>query len=130
MIIDTSALIALVENEPECQAGSACLQSAPICRLSAASFVELSIVLSRRLPEQANQLATSLLDRFGNIVATVTFPQALLAREAFQTFGKSRHPASLNFGDCFAYALAKSHNEPLLFVGNDFSRTDILPALS
>ena len=101
------------------------MTNSAICLLSAASLVETSIVAMRlRTPDPVTAF-DDLIDKLGIEVVSVDREQALLAREAFRRFGKGRHKAGLNFGDCFAYALAKQTNEPLLYKGNDFSQTDI-----
>jgi ribonuclease VapC len=90
--------------------------------------VEASLVLMRRRTTAATAALDSLIGHLRIQIISVDHHQALLAREAFQRFGKGRHPAALNFGDCFAYALAKQTGEPLLYKGNDFRRTDIAAA--
>ena len=130
MIIDTSAVLAILRSEPDADVCASAVALADIRRISAGSLLEASIVvdasrdpiLSRRLDEWVNRLQI--------IVEPVTFEQAEIGREAYRDFGKaSGHPARLNFGDCFAYALAKVTREPLLFIGQDFSRTDVTPAI-
>ena len=120
MILDTSALAAIFFDEPEA--------AATHCAMSAATFVELSMVLESQIGPGAVQQWDELLERTGIVVEPVTVEQAYIARQSFTRFGKGRHPAALNFGDCFSYGLAKVKNEPLLFKGNDFTRTDILSA--
>ena len=92
-------------------------------------FIELSIVLESQFAGEAAQQCDALFRRVGIVIEPVTVEQAHLARQAFHDFGKGRHPAGLNFGDCFAYALAKITGEPLLFKGEDFKKTDIVSAL-
>jgi ribonuclease VapC len=99
------------------------------CRLSAAGFVETSIIVESRGGPDARRFLEALLRRAAVSIEPVTAEQAVLAREGFSDYGKGRHPASLNFGDCFSYALAKATGEPLLFKGDDFRKTDIIPAL-
>ncbi|MDQ3693586.1 MAG: type II toxin-antitoxin system VapC family toxin [Chloroflexota bacterium] len=126
MIVDSSVILAILQDEPE---GPACLLAvgrAPIVRLSAASFFEAALVIDAK----RNPIATRRFDDFirssAAIIEPVTETQARIAREAYRDFGKgSGHPARLNFGDCFAYALAKDQDEPLLFIGQDFVHTDI-----
>jgi ribonuclease VapC len=104
------------------------MTNSAICLLSAVSLVEVSMVVMRlRAPDPVAAL-DNLIDKLGIEIVPVDRGQAFLAREAFRRFGKGRHPAALNFGDCFAYALAKQAGEPLLYKGNDFSETDILSA--
>lgn len=130
MIVDTSALIAILHDEPEATACIRALYAAPNCRISAASFLEAGIVIdSARSPVPSRRL-DDLLRQAGVIIAPVTEEQARIARAAYRDYGRgSGHPARLNFGDCFAYALARATGEPLLFKGGDFAHTDIKPAL-
>lgn len=130
MIVDTSALVAILAHEPGFELLDDAITRAPSCRLSAAGFVETSIVVESRGGPDARRFLESLLRRAGISVEPVTVEQALLAREAFSDYGKGRHAAGLNFGDCFSYALAKATGEPLLFKGDDFRKTDVIPALS
>jgi ribonuclease VapC len=99
------------------------------CRMSTATFVELSIVVHRQLGEEGLRQAQLFIERAGVQLEPVSVEQALVAQRAFVNFGKGRHRAGLNFGDCFSYALAVVAGEPLLFKGKDFSLTDIEPAL-
>jgi ribonuclease VapC len=101
-----------------------------VCRISAASFVEASIVAESRLGDQGLRQCDSFFRTSRISIEPVTEEQALLARQAYSDYGEGRHPAGLNLGDCFAYALAKSTGEPLLFKGDDFLQTDIQPALA
>lgn len=130
MIVDTSALIAILHDEPEATACIRALYAAPNCRISAASFLEAGIVVdSARSPVPSRRL-DDLLRQAGVIIEPVTEEQARIARAAYRDYGRgSGHPARLNFGDCFAYALARATGEPLLFKGDDFIHTDIKPAL-
>ena len=132
MIVDTSAVVAILLNEPEAASLLDALENADDgIALSTASFVESSIVLHTRLPTfDDNQLA-EFLESYGIDVVPVSLSQARLASIAFQQFGKGTgHSARLNFGDCFTYALAAERGESLLFTGNDFRQTDITSALS
>lgn len=129
MIVDTSALIAILAREPGFEILDDAITRAPTCRLSAAGFVETSIVLESRGGADARRFLESLLRRAAVSIEPVTAEQALLAREAYSDYGKGRHPARLNFGDCFSYALAKATGEPLLFTGDNFRKTDVIPAL-
>lgn len=128
MIVDSSALIAIIADEPERQAFVHLLSAARVRRISAATLVETAIVLeSQHGPEVVRQFDAFL--RTAKIrTEPVTEEQAAIARQAFLDFGKGRHPAALNFGDCFSYALAKAYHEPLLFKGGDFAKTDVLAA--
>ena len=129
MIVDPSALIAILGREPGFELLDEALTQASSCRLSAVGFVEVSIVVESRGGADAGRFLDSLLRRAAISIEPVTFEHALLAREAFSDYGKGRHPAGLNFGDCFSYALAKATGEPLLFKGDDFRKTDVIPAL-
>jgi ribonuclease VapC len=128
VIIDSSALIAIVLEEPDASIYYAAIANSPVRLLSAATLVEASLVLLRRRTIGATAALDSLISHLRIEIISVDYHQALLAREAFQRFGKGLHPAALNFGDCFSYALAKRTSEPLLYKGNDFSQTDILSA--
>lgn len=130
MIVDTSAVMAVALNEPDHRRYSTALGSATFARMSAGSWTELGIVLARRNDPIAEAVARQLIANARVQIAPVDAEQARLGWEAFRTYGRGTgHPAALNFGDCFAYALAKSTGEPLLFKGDDFARTDITPAI-
>ena len=130
MVIDSSALLAIVLGEPEAADFLRIIKNAPIRRVSAASFLETGMVLRRDRSGQREQLFEDLIVALRISIAAVTEQQARAALAAFGSYGKgSGHPAVLNFGDCFAYALAKISGEPLLFKGTDFARTDIQAAL-
>jgi ribonuclease VapC len=129
MILDSSALVAMLTGAPEADAFIDAVSRAPVCRISAATFVEASVVLEvRHGPELVRQL-DAFLRRAAVGIEPVTEAQAHGARQAYLDYGKGRHPAGLNFGDCFAYALAKALDEPLLFKGADFAQTDVTRAL-
>ena len=125
MIVDTSALLAVLQQEPDAEAVSRALMQGHPRRLSAASYVETSIVVEARHADAGIRELDNLLHRASIEIVAVDEPQARLAREACRHFGKGRHKAGLNFGDCFAYDLAKSFDEPLLSTGKDFRMTDI-----
>ena len=129
MIVDTSALVAILYREPEAQAFVELIHDADVCRISVANYVELSMVVESQLGPDGVRQAEAFLRRAGVVVEPVTIEHGELARQAFLDFGKGRHKAGLNFGDCFSYALAKRLEEPLLFKGDDFSRTDIQSVL-
>jgi len=129
MIIDTSALAAIFFDEPEAIQYTQIIHDADRCLISAANFLELSIVLESQIAAEAVRQCDMFFRRAGIVIEPFTVGQAHLARQAFHDFGKGRHPAGLNFGDCFAYALARHTGEPLLFKGNDFSKTDVVSAL-
>ena len=125
MVLDTSALIAVLQSEPEADALVAALEAAAVLRISAATLVESGMVMQARYGDAGERELDLLLHRLQVDIVPVTVEHAELARRAFRHFGKGRHPAALNFGDCFAYALAMALREPLLFKGGDFSRTDV-----
>ena len=129
MIVDTSALMAMLLGEAEAAAFARAIRAAPQRRMSAASWLEAAIVADNR-----SALAAAEFDAFVARLELEVMPftpdQAQRAREAHRRYGRGRHPAGLNLGDCFAYALAKSRDEPLLFKGEDFARTDVKAAIS
>ncbi len=129
MILDISALAAVLFGEPEAALFTGLIHAADHCSLSAANFVELSNVIEAQIGPDAGRQCDIFFRRAGILIEPVTIEQAHLARQAFLDFGKGRHPAGLNFGDCFSYSLAKITGEPLLFKGEDFKRTDIHSAL-
>ena len=129
MILDTSALAAILFGEPEAARYTQLIHDADRCLISAANFVELAIVIEGQIGPDAGRQCDVFFRRAGILIEPVTVEQAHLARQAFLDFGKGRHAAGLNFGDCFAYALAKVTGEPLLFKGQDFSKTDIKAAV-
>ena len=125
MVIDTSAFLAILQDEPDRTSFTKAITAAAVRRTSAATFLETSIVLESRHGADGVQLLDLLIESAGIEVVAVDFAQAKIARRAFAHFGKGRHPAGLNYGDCFAYALARQLGEPLLCKGDDFSRTDL-----
>jgi ribonuclease VapC len=131
VILDTSPLIAILAKEPdsELHIGAISRVRGGGCRISAANFVVLSIVTEGQFGADVLQQCDALFRRVAIVIEPVTVDQAHAARQAFHDFGKGRHPAGLNYGDCFAYALAKTIGEPLLFKGEDFKKTDIASAL-
>ena len=130
MIIDTSALIAILRDEPDAKACALAIEGTVNRRLSAANFVETALVIDGSRDPVASRRFDDLIQEAQIIIEPVTEVQARIARDAYRDFGKgSGHPAKLNFGDCFAYALARATREPLLFKGDDFIHTDIVPAL-
>ena len=129
MILDTSAIVAVAARESGFRIYAEAMSRAALCRVSAATFVEFSVVLERQFDAEIAQQCDALLHDIGVVVEPVTVEQAYLACQAFRDFGRGRHAAGLNFGDCFAYALAKAAGEPLLFKGDDFRRTDVLCAV-
>jgi ribonuclease VapC len=130
MIVDTSALIAILKNEPESQAFSDSIEAAKVVRLSAASYLESRIVVSRYKDPILMARLEEILENPGLQIEPVTAAQAKIAWEAYRDYGKgSGHPANLNFGDCFTYALARDKREPLLYKGDDFGHTDLRAAV-
>lgn len=129
MVIDSSALMAVLLREPGSDLIAAAIETATPRLISAATLLEISIVIESRKGEAGGRELDLLLYRAEIEVVPVDQDQAELARIGWRRFGKGRHPAGLNFGDCFAYALAKSRQLPLLFCGKDFARTDVDAAL-
>lgn len=127
MVIDTSALMAIFADEAERRPFIEAIEAAEIRLISAATFVETSIVLDARYGAEGTRLFDLFRERAGLDLVDVDEQQAIEARRAYTRFGKGRHPAALNFGDCFAYALAITSGERLLFKGTDFAQTDIEP---
>jgi ribonuclease VapC len=125
MILDTSALVAILYGEPEAHDFVERIRAADVSRISVANHVELSMVVESQLGPDGARQADAFLRRAGVIVEPVTLEHGELARQAFLDFGKGRHRAGLNFGDCFAYALSRATGEALLFKGHDFALTDI-----
>lgn len=129
MIVDTSALIAILLSEPERPVLEDKLAQDPYPRMSATTLLEAGIVVDSRRDPVATRLLDDLIAGSGLTIESVTYEQALIARQAYRDFGRgSGHPAQLNFGDCFSYALARSQDEALLFKGDGFNHTDIRPA--
>jgi len=130
VIIDTSALIAILRAEDDASNMALAIERAQARKISAASYLETAVVIDASRDPIASRRFDELVDTAELRVEPVTHDQARIARDAYRDFGKgSGHKASLNFGDCFAYALAKSTGKPLLYKGNDFGHTDITPAL-
>ncbi len=129
MIVDTSAIIAILRDEQDANIYAEAIANAEVTRISAANYVETAAVIDGSRDPIASRRFDDLLREAQIVIEPVTEAQARIAREAFRDFGRgSGHPARLNFGDCFAYALAKTRNESLLFKGRDFIHTDIKPA--
>jgi ribonuclease VapC len=129
MVVDPSALTAIFFMEPDAPKYLQALQNAPYLCMSAANFLEIAILIDNaEMPEQMLDLDLFLAEA-GVEIVPVTARQARLAREAYHRFGKGNHSAKLNFGDCFAYALSTERDLPLLYKGDDFTRTDLRSAL-
>lgn len=125
MVIDTSAILAILLDEPEAPDFERRIAADPVRLISAATLVEAAIVIESRLGDAGGREFDLWLHRLDVEVVPVDADQAQMARRAWRRFGKGRHPAGLNYGDCFAYALAAMRGDPLLFKGDDFSRTDL-----
>ena len=128
MVIDTSAVLAILLGEPEAERFANAIERGH-CHMSAASYLEAAIVIESRGDSLAYREFDLFFRRSRIVIEPVTLEQAQVARQAFRDFGKGRHKAALNFGDCFSYALAKTRDEPLLFKGNDFGRAGVESAL-
>jgi ribonuclease VapC len=130
MIVDTSAIIAIIKNEPEARAFAEAIEAAKVVRISAASYIESRIVAGRYKDPILTSRLEEILENPGLLIELVTAAQATLAWEAYRDYGKgSGHPANLNFGDCFSYALARAKREPILYKGDDFGHTDLRGAV-
>jgi ribonuclease VapC len=130
MIVDTSALVAILKREPEQAVFSALLEAEPNVRISAATLFEAGIVIDSARQPALSRALDDLIDNARLVIEPVTVEQARIARQAYRDYGKgSGHPANLNFGDCFSYALARAKREPILFKGTDFVHTDLRPAV-
>jgi ribonuclease VapC len=131
MIVDTSALIAILRSEPDAAHYAAAIASTTVRRISAVNYVECAAVIDASHDPIASRRFDDLLREAAVVIESVNEEHARTARAAYRDFGRgSGHRAKLNFGDCFAYALAKAMNEPLLFKGDDFNHTDIKRALT
>ncbi len=129
MIVDTSALLAILNREPDADCYATAVLAAARCRMSVANVLEAAIVVESRGGAEAGHELDAFLGHAGIEPTPVTAEHLAAARVAWRRFGKGRHPAGLNFGDCFAYALAHVTGELLLYKGGDFTRTDISSAL-
>jgi len=125
MVVDTSALVAVLQDEPERRALNEAIEAAESCVMSTASFVETSMIIESRYGPDGTRSLDLFISKAQIKLVPVDADQAHIARDAFRHYGKGRHRAGLHFGDCFAYALAKALGEPLLFKGADFTMTDI-----
>ena len=130
MIVDSSALIAILTDEPDAPGLSQVLDRPEIARISAASYLETSIVLDKHKDAVLSAKLDGLIELAKMVIEPVTVEQAKIARQAYRDYGKgSGHPANLNFGDCFSYALARDKREPILYKGADFVHTDLRSAV-
>jgi ribonuclease VapC len=125
MVVDTSALVAILQNEPQRRKFNEAIESAEARSMSTASFLETSIILESRFGADGVRDLDLFIAKAQISLVSVDEEQAHLARDGFRKYGKGRHPAGLNYGDCFSYALARSCDEPLLFKGQDFLQTDV-----
>jgi len=125
MVIETSALVSMLTDEPEAQRFEAAVAADPVRLMSTASYLEAAIVIEQRFGEPGGRELDLWLHRADVDLVAVDADQAEVARSAYRRFGKGHGPAGLNYGDCFAYALAKVSGEPLLYKGDDFANTDI-----
>jgi ribonuclease VapC len=125
MVLDTSAVLAILQNEPERRKFNEAIDAAETRSLSTASFVECSMIVESRYGADGVRDLDLFIAKAQISLAPVDEEQGNVARRAFRKYGKGRHPAGLNFGDCFSYALSKALQDPLLFKGNDFSQTDV-----
>ena len=131
MIVDSSALIAILTDEPDALELSQILDGHEIVRMSAASYLETSIVLDKHKDAVLSAKLDGLIESAKMVIEPVTADQARIARQAYHDYGRgSGHRANLNFGDCFSYALAREKREPILFKDDDFIHTDLRPAIS
>jgi len=128
MIVDSSALVAILLKEPEALRLTTAIAMSSSCRLASSCFLEASMIILGRREEDGLRDLDLYLARSRIEIVPFTESQARLARDAFRRYGKGRHPAQLNFGDCMAYALARESGEELLFKGTDFGQTDIAVA--
>lgn len=126
MVIDTSALFAIEMGEPEAAHFDELIRIAETRLLSVANALELATVLTHRRDQDCRAVVDDIVNEYGLTLVDVDMAQMRLASEGMARFGKGRHPARLNLGDCFAYGLSRATGEPLLFKGGDFSQTDIL----
>ena len=129
MVIDTSALIAILTDESDAERNESAIAADPVRLISAATLLEASLVIEARLGEEAGRELDLLLHKARVEILSVDENQLEIARDAFRRFGKGRHRAGLNYGDCFSYAASVARGEPLLFKGDDFARTDVTAVL-
>jgi ribonuclease VapC len=130
MIVDSSAMVAVIKREPDWMALSDCMDAAGSLRMSAASYLETAIVLDSRRDSVMSAKLDDVIEEAEIVIEPVTVEQARIARQAYRDFGRgSGHPANLNFGDCFSYALARDKREPMLWKGDDFGHTDLRAAV-
>ncbi|MCE5307896.1 MAG: type II toxin-antitoxin system VapC family toxin [Acidobacteriales bacterium] len=129
MILDTSALLAILLREPEAERFAEAIEAADVIRMSVASYLEAAIFVDRHGDAIRRAMLDTFLEEFSIRLEPVTVEQIRIARQSFQSFGKGMHPAGLDFGDCFTYALARVTREAVLFKGQDFTETDLISAI-
>lgn len=129
MVLDTSAVLTILQDEPERPRFTEAIADAAQSSMSAATLLEVSIVVEARFGVEGGRHLDQLLDRAAVEVVPVDEEQVRIARDAYRRFGKGQHPAGLNFGDCFSYALAQVRHQRLLFKGDDFAQTDVVPVI-
>jgi ribonuclease VapC len=125
VVVDTSALVALLSMEPEAARLAKAIEADPVRLISAATIVETGLVIEARYGAEGARELDALISKGALAIEPFTAEQAEIARAAWRRYGRSRHPANLNLGDCFTYALARTSGEPLLFKGHDFAQTDV-----
>lgn len=125
MVIDTSALVAVLFGEAEAEQFAAAIEQDPVRLISSATVLEASLVVESELGEEGGRELDLLLMKAALETIAFNAEHLTIARDAYRRYGKGRHPAGLNFGDCFSYALSQATGEPLLFKGGDFSQTDV-----
>jgi len=131
MIVDSSAIVAILKREADWQTLSGALNGAKSCSISAANYFESAIVVDGWKDPILSQQLDEVIEEFNIYIEPVTGSQAMIARLAYRDYGRgSGHPANLNFGDCFSYALARVKREPILFKGDDFVHTDLRAAVA
>jgi len=130
MIVDSSALVAILRDEPEAQAFSEMIEKAQSIRISAGTLFEASMVADKFHDPKVSARFDEIVELSRMVIEPVTAEQARIARQAYRDYGKgSGHAANLNFGDCFSYSLARDKREPILYKGDDFVHTDLRPAV-
>jgi ribonuclease VapC len=129
MVVDTSALVAIFLLEPEAEQFAHTILETPKAAISVANLLEAAIILDARIGHEDSSELDEFIANVGLEVEPVTLDQVRVARQAYRIYGRGNHPAALNFGDCFAYALARTTGLPLLFKGDDFAQTDVTPVV-
>lgn len=125
LVLDSSAIVAILQREPHAETLVATLEHYDVRRIASATLLETCMVLFSRYGDAGEREVDTFVHRTGTQVIPVTQEHVDVARAAYRRFGKGQHAAALNYGDCFSYALAKLLGEPLLYIGNDFAHTDV-----